>query len=81
MTARLDEILTVRRFSKDGGSYCVKCPHCGEVVGIAGDDSSEVKGEQFQHKRREYHGPSGPRHVGCDGWFEVSRNAAFTKEL
>jgi hypothetical protein len=76
-----DLILTVRRVSKDGGGYVVKCPHCEFVIGIEGDDLSEIRGEQFQHRRREYPGPNGPRSSGCDGWLAVSRNAVFVREL
>lgn len=72
-----DEILTVQRVSKDGGTYCVKCPHCKEIIGIDGDDLSEIRGEQYQHKRREYQGARGPKFIGCDGWLEVSRTAVF----
>jgi hypothetical protein len=74
-------ILTVKRVSKDGGDYVVKCPHCGEIIGVQGDDLSEVRGEQYQHKKREYQGPRGMKTVGCDGWLEVSHNAVFVKEL
>lgn len=76
-----DQILNVDRVSKDGGDYCVKCPHCGQIIGIEGEDLSEIRGEQYQHKKREYPGPSGTRTVGCDGWFEVSFNANFVREL
>lgn len=74
-------ILPVKRVSKDGGDYCVKCPHCGEIIGIQGDDMSEIRGEQFQHKKREYPGPRGMKTSGCDGWLEVTQNAVFVKEL
>ena len=52
----------------DGGDYIVRCPHCSQVIGLAGDDLSEIRGEQFQHKQ-------------CGGWLEVSRNARFVREL
>lgn len=74
-------ILTVGRVSRDGGDYVVKCPHCQEIIGIQGEDRSEVRGEQFQHRRREYPGPRGPKTVGCDGWLEVSHTATFVREL
>jgi phage terminase large subunit GpA-like protein len=76
-----DEILDVTRVSKDGGDYCVKCPHCGDIIGIDGDDLSEIRGEQYQHKRREWQGPHGMKSVGCDGWFQVSDNARFVREV
>jgi hypothetical protein len=63
-----NEIKTVRRVTKDGGDYCVKCPHCKQLIGIAGDDMSEIRGEQYQHRL-------------CGGWLEVSTNAVFVKEL
>ena len=74
-------ILNVTRVTKDGGSYGVKCPHCRLVIGIDGDDLSEVRGEQFQHKRREYPGPNGPKSSGCDGWMQISEDAVFVRDL
>ena len=77
-----DEILTVRIVSKDSdGSYVVQCPHCKQVIGVEGDWLSEIRGEQFQHKRREYQGHSGPKSIGCDGWLEVSQDAHLVDEL
>lgn len=76
-----DEILPVRRVTRDGGSYAVRCPHCKDIIGIEGDDLSEIRGEQYQHRRREYPGPNGPKYNGCDGWMEVTPGAAFVKEL
>lgn len=57
-----DEILTVNRVSKDGGEYIVKCPHCDRIIGIEGDDLSEIRGEQYHHRK-------------CDGWLQVGFNA------
>ena len=79
--AEAGSILTVMRVTKDGGDYAVKCPHCKSVIGVAGDDMSEIRGEQFQHKRRKFPGPNGPKSVGCDGWLEVSQDAVFAREL
>ena len=76
-----DEIKPVHCVSKDGGDYCVKCPHCGDIIGIDGADLSEIRGEQYHHKKREWQGPNGKRFNGCDGWLEVSDNAVFVKEL
>lgn len=76
-----NEIKTVRRVSKDGGDYCVKCPHCGGVIGIEGADLSEIQGEQYQHKRREWQDPCGMKSFGCDGWLQVSSRAVFVAEL
>lgn len=74
-------ILPVKLVSKDGGDYCVKCPHCQSIIGIQGDDMSEIRGEQFQHKKREWQGAHGMKSSGCDGWLEVTENAKFVKEL
>ena len=68
MAAATDEIKTVRRVSKDGGDYCVKCPHCESVIGIEGNDLSEIQGEQYQHRR-------------CGGWLQVDHDARFVSEL
>ena len=76
-----DEIKTVRRVSSDGGDYCVKCPHCGAVIGIEGADLSEIRGEQYQHTRRDWQGPHGMKSSGCGGWLQVSHDAAFVREL
>lgn len=74
-------ILPVKRVSKDGGDYCVKCPHCQEIIGIQGEDLSEIRGEQFQHKKREYQGRYEMKTTGCDGWLEVAQTAKFVREL
>lgn len=75
-TIATDEILTVHRVIRDGdGTLCVTCPHCNTIIGIEGDDMDEIRGEQYQHKRREYPGPHGTRSTGCDGWLEVSHDA------
>lgn len=63
-----DEIITVHLVTKDGGDYCVRCPHCKQIIGIEGGDLSEVRGEDYQHYR-------------CGGWLSVSRDARFVKEL
>lgn len=76
-----DLILTVCKVSKDGGDYVVQCPHCKAIIGVQGQDLSEIRGEQFQHRRREFEGPRGMRSVGCDGWLEVSHDAVFVREL
>jgi hypothetical protein len=69
MTTTSDLILTVSTVTKDGGSYCVKCPHCKRLIGIEGNDMSEVRGEQYQHRNN------------CGGWLQVSPNARFVREL
>lgn len=69
MTAS-DEILTVRLVTKDGGDFCVRCPHCKNLIGVAGESLAEVKGEQYQH-----------RNSSCGGWLEVAHDARFVSEL
>ncbi len=66
--ATLDEIRTVKRVTRDGDGYAVICPHCNRVIGIEGDDLSEIRGEQYQHR-------------SCGGWLEVSHDAVFVKQL
>lgn len=68
MGTSTDEIKTVSKVSKDGGDYVVRCPHCNDVMGIEGDDLSEIQGEQYQHGR-------------CGGWLEVDHGARFVREL
>lgn len=68
MQTATDEIKTVRRVTKDGGSYAVKCPHCGSVIGVEGEDISEVRGEQYKH-------------FSCGGWMRVDYDARFVREL
>lgn len=68
MSSATDEIKTVRLVTKDGGDYCIRCGHCKQLIAIGGDDLSEVRGEQYQHRR-------------CGGWNEVSSDARFVKEL
>lgn len=80
-SVEVGRILPVRKVSKDGGDYVVKCPHCKDIIGIGGDDLSEIRGEQFQHRKREYPGPNGPKSNGCDGWLEVSTDAVYVREL
>lgn len=68
MNTTSDEIRTVHRVSKDGGDYVVRCPHCGQVVGIEGDDLSEIQGEQYQHR-------------ACGGWLMVDYEARYVRTL
>lgn len=63
-----DEIKTVNRVSKDGGDYVVKCPHCGDIIGVEGDDLSEIQGEQYRHR-------------SCGGWLQIDFQARFVREL
>lgn len=63
-----DEIKTVHRVSKDGGDYVVRCPHCDQVLGIEGDDLSEIQGEQY-------------RHPACGGWLMVDYEARYVRAL
>jgi hypothetical protein len=57
-----DEIKTVNRFSWDGDSYVVRCPHCDQVIGIEGRVPHDILGEQYQHRT-------------CGGWLQVSNGA------
>ena len=66
-----DEIKSVSRVSRDGGDYVVKCPHCGWVIGVEGDDLSDIQGGQYQHKNNGR----------CNGWFEITRNARLVREV
>ena len=81
MNATSEELRPVARVAKDGGSYCVKCPHCNELIGVDGNDLSEIRGEQFQHRRRTWQGPNGMRSNGCDGWLQVSDYAVLVREI
>ncbi len=68
MSEITDEIKTVRRYSKDGGSWCIRCVHCREVIYVEdGDDDGTPRGEQYRCR--------------CGGWNEVGVNAAFVREL
>lgn len=63
-----DEILTVHKYTReDDGGVCVKCPHCGWVIGL---QRGPFKGEQYPHVANKK----------CGGWMEVSFDAKFTKE-
>jgi phage terminase large subunit GpA-like protein len=63
-----DLILDVRLVTRDGGDYAVRCPHCKSIIGIEGEDLSEIRGEQYQHRV-------------CGGWLQVHHSARFVKEL
>ncbi len=71
-------ILDVHLVTRDGGSYCVRCPHCKVIMGIEGEDMSEIRGEQYEHR---WYSAWSKTEKGCKGWFEVSRDARFVKEL
>lgn len=67
MTEITNEILTVSRYAReDDGEVCVRCPHCGWVIGL---ERGPFKGEQYQHK-------ANPK---CGGWLDVSHDASFVK--
>lgn len=62
-----DEILDVDRYCReDDGEVCVKCPHCGWVVGL---ERGSFKGEQYQHTRNSK----------CGGWFQITSTPKFVK--
>lgn len=67
-TATTDEIRDVRRLSRDGGDYIAKCPHCGQIIALEGNDLSEMRGEQYQHRQ-------------CGGWLQVADNAFYVRQL
>jgi len=41
---------------------------------------SEIRGEQYQHRKRELIGWPGST-VGCDGWLQVASDAVLVDEL
>lgn len=57
-------ILTVKRYSIDGGDLVVRCPHCKTVIGVEGQEGDDIRGEQFQHRSGK-----------CNGWLEVASDA------
>jgi len=57
-----DFTLDVHRVARDGSDWCVRCPHCKEVVYLP---SGSVLGEQFHHNTSN----------GCGSWFQVSSDA------
>lgn len=58
-----DEIITVERYCReDDGEVCVRCPHCGWVIGL---QRGPFLGEQYQHAANP----------NCGGWLEVSSEA------
>ena len=61
------EIKIVSAIYKDGGDYMVKCPHCGEWMIVEGDDTEEIRGEQYAHNDCTDPG----------GWLEVSDTARY----
>lgn len=68
-----DEILDVHRFTRDGGDYTVRCPHCKVLIGVDGDDSSEILDGFYQHNRGS--------NSECGGHFHVTADARFVREL
>ena len=68
MNTTSDEIKKVYRVSVDGGDYVVRCPHCHQIIGIEGNDLSEIQGEQYHHR-------------ACGGWLQVSYEACYVREL
>lgn len=67
-------------FRDEDGSLCCVCPHCEDIIALDGHDLEDVQGEQYQHLRRSF--PSGyghTRHIGCDGWMQISSTARRVK--
>ena len=61
-----DEILDVHHVSNDSDSYIVRCPHCKNVIGVEGEDLSEIRGEQYTCR--------------CGGWLQIADNARYISE-
>lgn len=74
--ADLNEILTVRVVSKDGGDYICRCPHCGDIITTDATELDEVRGQQYQHRI-----PNRDRPLGCGGWLEIADDARRVREL
>ena len=61
-----DYIYNVDHIVRNGDmSICCRCPHCQDVIGIEGDEFSDVRGEQYKCR--------------CGGWLEVSSTAVAIK--
>lgn len=61
-----DYIFDVHQVARDTdmGIIC-RCPHCQQVIGIEGEEFSDVRGEQYKCR--------------CGGWLEVSSSARRVK--
>lgn len=61
-----DYIFDVHQVARDTdmGIIC-RCPHCQQVIGIEGEEFSDVRGEQYKCR--------------CGGWLEVSNSARRVK--
>ena len=59
MAEIVNEILTVKVVTMDGGDATVVCPHCKKWISLG---RGEPRGEQFNH-------------AACGGWFDVSHVA------
>lgn len=63
-----DEIKPIRQFSKDGGDWCIKCGHCGNIIGVEeGEEDGTPRGEQYKCR--------------CGGWNKVHHDASYVREL
>lgn len=61
-----DYIYNVDHIVRDSDmSICCRCPHCHNMIGIEGDEFSDVRGEQYKCR--------------CGGWLEVSSTAVAIK--
>ena len=61
-----DCIFDVHHIVRDSDmSICCRCPHCQSVIGIEGEEFSDVRGEQFQCR--------------CGGWLQVDYSAKALK--
>lgn len=58
-----NEILDVHLYAReDDGTVCVKCPHCGWIIGL---ERGPFLGEQYQHSANRK----------CGGWLQVASTA------
>lgn len=55
-------IYDVHHVSRDtDGTLICRCPHCQEIVGMAGYDLEDVQGEQYECR--------------CGGWYQIDYEA------
>ena len=63
-----NEIKTVRRYTKDGGDWAIKCGHCKQIIGVEdGETDGTPRGEQYKCR--------------CGGWNDVATTATYVREL
>lgn len=72
-----NEILMVNKIGRADGDYGCYCPHCGKLMFFSEDELSDIRGAQYQHTRIINFRSS----ERCDGWFEVSTDARYSRIL